>query len=764
MSRLTLLACTSVVAFAVAAPAFAQDTISTPEVVVTAPKPAKPARKRRTTPAAVSSTAVAPAQPATPERDASASFPDTLARPPGQPLTTVDAARLKSAPVFSIGDLLSESPGISIKQGNGPRDVGISIRGSNARNGFAVKNIVVLEDGFPVTQPDGLSRTDITDPHAYGAVDVYRGPSSALFGNYATGGAINFRLRPGRDINGVEYGIDVGSFNYLNNYFTTGTKKGNFEATLFGSDVRGSGAISHSKFNTQTVNFIGNYQATPDDKFVVKFIDNELLGFLPLRQSYNQYLANPYQKGCGTAATAAAGCPTVSLSGTPQTADQGNFNRHDRRTIVGTRWEHDFDKNTTWRNQFVFDDRNINQPTGTTSAVGDFPSYNFLTDLTQKGQLFGLSATHYVAAFYNRMNSHSDTLPVLAGGTTGPATTNAVIHQDNVGARAREEVDFNAHWTGVIGVGYENSRIDGVSATRATGVQIAANRSFQNTAPEAALRFRPNDEWQFRARAATGYGIPQGSNLFVTPAGVAGNNTQLQTQTNVGYDGGFDWTPAKTVTVSVTGFYEFFRNELVTQSPGVGLLSYTFNAPKSEHRGVEIAVDWRPLPGWRVVGAYSRNDQYYTEYSEQITTGGTTAIFNRVGNKIPGVSPNELTTRLGYDQPSGPLAGLGGFVEYVWKDSFFLENGNLLKAPGYSLVNLNLHYDKTINNSYIKSALFYAEIKNLFDTTYIASANNITNSITAGGVQNPASVLAATTGTIYAGAPRAFFAGMKLRF
>jgi outer membrane receptor protein involved in Fe transport len=52
----------------------------------------------------------------------------------------------------------------------------------------------VLEDGFSVTQPDGLSRTDLIDPHAYGAVDIYRGPSSAMFGNYATGGAINFRL------------------------------------------------------------------------------------------------------------------------------------------------------------------------------------------------------------------------------------------------------------------------------------------------------------------------------------------------------------------------------------------------------------------------------------------------------------------------------------------------------------------------------------------------------------------------------------------
>ena len=97
--------------------------------------------------------------------------------------------------MFSVSDLVKDSPGVSVKQGNGPRDIGLSIRGSNARNGFGVRDIQVFEDGFPVTQPDGLSRTDLTDPHAYAGVDVFRGPSSVLFGNYATGGAINFFAR-----------------------------------------------------------------------------------------------------------------------------------------------------------------------------------------------------------------------------------------------------------------------------------------------------------------------------------------------------------------------------------------------------------------------------------------------------------------------------------------------------------------------------------------------------------------------------------------
>ena len=292
-----------------------------------------------------------------------------------------------------------------------------------------------------------------------------------------------------------------------------------------------------------------------------------------------------------------------------------------------------------------------------------------------------------------------------------------------------------------------------------------ADRQFQNTAPELALIYKPNSEWQFRGRVATGYGTPQVGNLFVVSTGDNGNNTQLKIQKNLGYDLGFDWTPNNALKFSLTGFYEFFKDELVTQATQVGApnASYTFNAPKSEHRGVELAADWKFYPGWRFSAAYTYLDEIYTEYTENITNGAVFS-FNRAGNKIPGISPNELTTRLGYDEFSGPLAGLGAFVEVQWKDSFYMDNANLLKAPGYELVNLNVHYKTDLVSDYFRALSLYLEVRNVFDRTYVASANNIGNSVTALGVQNPATILASTTGSIYAGSPRAFVAGMKVAF
>lgn len=764
-------------------PAMTVDAPAPPRVKPRKPKRTAAARRQSVQPAVAQGTPVTSQVQAGPV-SASAARAILGQAPQGQTQTTIDRSQFDNRPSFSVADVLRESPGISVKQGNGPRDFGISIRGSNARNGFAIRNMVIFDDGFPVTQPDGLSRSDLIDPHAYGAIDVIRGPSSALYGNYATGGALNFRTRPGGEIDGIEYGIDGGSFGYLNNYLAAGKKIGNFEGSLFASDTRGDGFIGNSWFNTQTVNFLGTYKATPDDRFTVKFINNNLDARLPIRLSLNQFYQNPFQRGCAVFTGAAPGCATVTLNrngfnnsaGTdPETAQQAGLGRTDRRTIVGGRWEHDFDNQTTWRNQFVFDDRNISQPTGATSAIGDFPSYNYISDVTHRGQLFGFDSTTYFGGFYNTMSWSSDTRMLMPGGdaTLGRLSSNVTGAHSNYGLRAREELRLTETLTAIGGIGWERSVLKGTNTaysyagpTGITSTRITdADKHFDNTAPELALLYRISNDWQVRARVAAGYGTPQVGNLFVLANGQNGNNTQLTSQKNLGYDLGVDWTPNNAIRVSVTGFYEFLRDELVTQATPVGApnSSFTFNAPRSEHRGVELAADWRIDPRWRATLAYTYLDQIYTEYTEVLNNGASFS-FNRAGNKIPGISPNELTARLSYDEVSGPLQGFGGFVEVQWKDSFYMDNANLLKAPGYELVNLNVHYKTDLVSDYLKSLNLYFEVRNVFDRTYVASANNIGNTVTAGGIQNPASVLANSTGSIYAGSPRTFVAGMKVAF
>ena len=79
-------------------------------------------------------------------------------------------------------------------------------------------------------------------------------------------------------------------------------------------------------------------------------------------------------------------------------------------------------------------------------------------------------------------------------------------------------------------------------------------------------------------------------------------------------------------------------------------------------------------------------------------------------------------------------------------------------------MNLNVHYTTELVG-YAKRLNLYFEARNVFDKTYVASAQNLANSISAtSGLQNGAGVLANTTGSVFAGAPRNFVGGMRLAF
>ncbi|PPD05597.1 MAG: TonB-dependent receptor, partial [Methylocystis sp.] len=296
--------------------------------------------------------------------------------------------------------------------------------------------------------------------------------------------------------------------------------------------------------------------------------------------------------------------------------------------------------------------------------------------------------------------------------------------------------------------------------------QVAVDNDYWNTAPEASLTYRYNPEWQVRARYATGYSTPTFVFLTSTRNGVGSN--PLKAQTNMGVDLGIDWTPSPELNFSVTGFNEWHRNEILTLNNA--LVSYSQNIPSSLHRGVELNADWRPFDGWRLIAAYTFNNQFFTNYWDDLgTVAGRAVLYNRAGNRIPNVAPHTVTMRLGYDQPFGDLSGLGAYAEYVFKSNYTIDNANFTTLPSYSLINLNAHYNHDIDNFYVKNIELFFEVSNVFNRTYVAGAFVVANTLLAGPIQTPlvwptGGLVTAQGAGILAGQPRAFAGGIKLKF
>ena len=74
--------------------------------------------------------------------------------------------------------------------------------------------------------------------------------------------------------------------------------------------------------------------------------------------------------------------------------------------------------------QIVVDDRNINQPTGTTSAIGDYFSYNINTGITSRSTFAGLPTLAYLGAFWNYLTVDGLSYNVAPGGDASSGCCN----------------------------------------------------------------------------------------------------------------------------------------------------------------------------------------------------------------------------------------------------------------------------------------------------------------------------------------------------
>jgi outer membrane cobalamin receptor len=154
-----------------------------------------------------------------------------------QPLnvTHVSASMISNLPVNSTWDLLRQSAGVQVQQqGQGPGFASdASLRGFSSDHST---DLALWIDGVPVNEPinghaEGYNDFSEMFTGAVQSIDVIRGPTNPLFGNFAMGGVVNVHTMDRMD--GSQATARVGSY-------------GSAEATVmtgFDHGVRGGGVF-----------------------------------------------------------------------------------------------------------------------------------------------------------------------------------------------------------------------------------------------------------------------------------------------------------------------------------------------------------------------------------------------------------------------------------------------------------------------------------------------------------------------------------------
>jgi iron complex outermembrane receptor protein len=115
---------------------------------------------------------------------------------------------------LGLDEALASQPGLFFQNRyNFAQDLRIAIRGFGARANFGIRGIRIFADDIPQTLPDGQGSVDAIDLGSVAAVEVIRGPFSAVYGS-ASGGVIHIRTEDGPERPQLSARLNTGSYGF----------------------------------------------------------------------------------------------------------------------------------------------------------------------------------------------------------------------------------------------------------------------------------------------------------------------------------------------------------------------------------------------------------------------------------------------------------------------------------------------------------------------------------------------------------------------
>jgi outer membrane receptor protein involved in Fe transport len=140
----------------------------------------------------------------------------------------ISPALIAQTPSFDAYDLLRQTAGIEVhSQGQGPGFASdASIRGFSSDHST---DIALWVDGVPNNEPvnghaEGYNDWNLLFPEAIDGIDVMKGPTSALYGNFAFSGIVNVQTLERKE--GTTLWLDPGSYGHIEGGLLTGYDKG----------------------------------------------------------------------------------------------------------------------------------------------------------------------------------------------------------------------------------------------------------------------------------------------------------------------------------------------------------------------------------------------------------------------------------------------------------------------------------------------------------------------------------------------------------
>jgi outer membrane receptor protein involved in Fe transport len=601
-----------------------------------------------------------------------------------------------------------------------------------------------LEDGIPIRATGFFNHNALYEmniPSAQ-AVEVTRGPGTALYGSDAIGGVVNVLTAPPGPSTGAAISTEGGSNTWLRLLASGSSGYGNWGGARVDLNVsHTAGWREETAYDRQAGT--ARWDWAPSDALSAKavlsiaHVDQQTGANAPLPRA--DYESDP-TKNLHAIAFRKVEALRLSFQLDHQTeADLVSFTpyfRRNRMVLNGSynlsfdpriettqnlsfglmaRWRHDF---STWRSRLVAgvdldyspgtrSEDNLLVTRSGTGASTSYDAYSLGTRIYDYGVAFH-SASPYL---------HAETSPVE------PVRITAGLRLDALGY----------HMSNDLPEGTIQASVNG--ATRYYGQLGSTTVDYAHLSPKLGVTWALAAWVNLHAAYAHGFRVPSESQVFragngttpaeaLTKAGLALDlkpirADQLEVGARLAHHG---------YTLELVAYELVKRDDLVSQRDLATNVTTSVNAGKTRHRGVELGLS-APLPGLLRVDAalsYARH-----EYADWVTS---TASFS--GKEMEAAPRTLGSVRLTWTPLRSTLAQL----EWVHVGNYWLEASNSAafgKYGGYDLLNLRASWA-------VGRLGLFARVTNLLDKRFADSASVTSNT----PVYSP-------------GLPRAIYAGVE---
>lgn len=646
-------------------------------------------------------------------------------------IAVVDEQTIDDRNVLNIQDALKDIPGVNAESSSNTPSPRLIIRGAGLKARYGVREIMVMKDGVPLTDPDSFTRFDFIDMQDVSSVEVQKGPGSINALN-TTGGVIQLITKSvfeeGEDrvkIGGGNYGQynahlkvrgKVTEKDFLSFTFSTRGMNNDWRDNNDFDSTQGSLKHGHIFDDESTLETEFSYTESnvnlPTPMTAVEFEifkdtgeqhDTSYQWQNSARDSKIFAINSKYEKEIGDVLFK----PRVYFN----TWDHfhpvtGMINDSNDNSVYGTDIEANYGHELFNKEASL-----VAGVTYKTDITNDAKKYQYLNYIEANSP-----RPPFSPVIVRTLTNNKGELAQTEDSTTtlyGAYLMETFSPNEEITIDVSTRVDkLSFDIDGVKTSEYDYGAKNYVSLTGIDSI-IDVDKDYTLFSAKLGAIYTLTDSTNMYASIATANQAPTGSEIEAAQD----EGISLDKSTSVNYEIGFK-TRAEALFLDLAFYQNDVDDEIIRTQDASGHVIYD-NAGKTKKRGIELNGVYRASESLDLGGAYAYSHFKFDSFEEQVGYGRNTRWENRDGNYLPYIPKTQWSLFAAYKMENGFKARL---TTRGW-GSYYMDNANTEKYEGFDFVtDLMLGYEHQAHSIQLN-------INNLTDKYYAMEALKDANGV-----------------------------------